>query len=58
MKATDMLNKVKEVLGVELSQEPIEVKLAQAELENGTIIESEEFKEGSEVFIVTEDVLP
>tara|TARA_R110000737_G_scaffold128866_3_gene161313 strand:+ start:232 stop:828 length:597 start_codon:yes stop_codon:yes gene_type:complete len=54
MKATDMLNKVKEVLGVE-TPEPIEVKLAQAELENGTIIESEEFKEGSEVFIVTED---
>ena len=54
MKATDMLNKVKEVLGVE-TPEQIEVKLAQAELENGTVIESEEFKEGSEVFIVTED---
>jgi len=55
MKATDMLNKVKEVLGVETPEEQIEVKLAQAELENGTVIESEEFKEGSEVFIVTED---
>jgi len=54
MKATDMLNKVKEVLGVE-TPEQIKVKLAQAELENGTVIESEEFKEGSEVFIVTED---
>jgi len=52
MKATDMLNKVKEVLGVELAQE---IKLAQAELENGTIIESESFTEGGEVFIVTED---
>jgi hypothetical protein len=50
-----MLNKVKEVLGVETPEEQIEVKLAQAELENGTVIESEEFKEGSEVFIVTED---
>ena len=47
-----MLNKVKELIGVELSEE---VKLAQAELENGTIIESESFAEGSEVFIVTED---
>jgi len=55
MKATDMLNKVKEVLGVELSQEPVEVKLAQAELENGAIIESENFEAGAEVFIVTED---
>jgi len=55
MKATDMLNKVKEVLGVELSEAPKEVKLAQAELENGAIIESENFEAGAEVFIVTED---
>ncbi len=50
-----MLNKVKEVLGVELSEETQEVKLAQATLENGTIIEADEFAEGKEVFIVTED---
>ena len=54
MKSTDMLNKVKEILGVELT-EGKEIKLAQAELENGTIIESESFAEGSEVFIVTDD---
>ena len=54
MKATDMLNRVKEVLGVELSEEN-EIKLAQATLENGTIIEADEFAEGKEVFIVTED---
>lgn len=52
MKATDMLNKVKELVGVEASEE---VKLAQATLENGTVIESEDFAEGSEVFIVTDD---
>jgi hypothetical protein len=52
MKATDMLNKVKELVGVELSKE---VKLAQATLDNGTVIESESFEEGQEVFIVTED---
>tara|TARA_R110001592_G_scaffold75681_7_gene229002 strand:- start:475 stop:1023 length:549 start_codon:yes stop_codon:yes gene_type:complete len=46
-----MLNKVKEVLGVESE----EIKLAQATLENGTIIEAEEFSEGKEVFIVTEE---
>ena len=50
-----MLNKVKEVLGVELNEETQEVKLAQATLENGTVIESENFAAGSEVFIVTED---
>ena len=51
-----MLNKVKDVLGIELSEETQEVKLAQASLENGTIIESE-FEIGSEVFIVTEEEL-
>lgn len=50
-----MLNKVKEVLGVELNEETQEVKLAQATLENGTVIESEDFAAGNEVFIVTED---
>jgi len=53
MKATDMLNKVKELVGIELETQ--EVKLAQATLENGTVIESEDFAVGSEVFIVTED---
>ena len=47
-----MLNEVKKLIGVEAS---VEVKLAQAELENGTIIESESFEAGQEVFIVTED---
>ena len=52
MKAQDMLNKVKELIGVELQEE---VKLAQATLENGTVIESETFEAGSEVFIVSEE---
>ena len=47
-----MLNKVKDLVGVEASEE---VKLAQATLENGTVIESETFEIGSEVFIVTDD---
>lgn len=50
-----MLNKVKELVGVEASEETQEVKLAQATLENGTVIESEDFAIGSEVFIVTDD---
>ena len=52
MKALEMLNKVKELVGVELETE---VTLAQATLKNGTVIESENFSKGSEVFIVTED---
>lgn len=53
MKATEILSKAKELLSIET--ETVEVKLAQATLENGTIIEAEEMAEGKEVFIVTED---
>jgi len=51
MKAQEMLSKIKETLGVETQ----EVELAQAQLENGTIIEAESMASGQEVFIVTED---
>lgn len=53
MKANEILNKAKELLSIEAQVE--EVKLAQAKLENGTVIEAESFAEGQEVFIVTED---
>lgn len=53
MKPLDMLNQVKELLGVEVEQE--EVKLAQMKLENGTVIEAESFENDQPVFIVTED---
>lgn len=52
MKATEMLNKVKDLLGVELSEE---VKLEQMKLDNGTVLEAEAFEKDNEVFIVTED---
>ena len=78
MKATDMLNQIKEILGVSKKEEKVElqkenstetskktskktkletqeVKLAQATLKNGTVIESESFEVGQEVFIITED---
>ena len=51
MKATEILSKAKELLSIESE----EIKLAQATLENGTVIEADEFAEGKEVFIVTED---
>ena len=50
MKAQEILSKAKELLSIET-----EVKLAQATLENGTVIEAEEMAAGKEVFIVTED---
>lgn len=52
MKATDLVNKIREVLGVELSAE---IKLAQETLENGTIIEADSLEAGNEVFIVNEE---
>lgn len=55
----EMLKEIKSVLGIELSedvQETVqEIKLAQMTLENGTIIEAEEFNPEAEVFIVTEE---
>lgn len=51
MKATEILNKAKELLSIESE----EVQLAQATLENGTVIEADEFAEGKDIFIVTED---
>lgn len=53
-KAKDMLNEIKNLLGVELSEEQ-EIVLAKLNLENGTVLESEDFNAGSEVFILTED---
>lgn len=49
----EMLKEIKSVLG--LSEEVQETKLAQMTLENGTIIEAEEFAPDFEVFIVTEE---
>ena len=58
----EMLKEIKNLLGVELSEDTKElevvaqeVKLAQMKLENGTVIEAEMFEKDYEVFIVTED---
>lgn len=49
--AKNMLNEIKTLLGVEEQ----EIVLAQLNLENGTVLESEDFNSGSDVFILTED---
>lgn len=67
----DMLKEIKNLLGMELSEEVKEeivqeevqveaeatekVDLAQMKLENGTVLEAEAFEADNEVFIVTED---
>jgi hypothetical protein len=55
MKPLEMLNQVKELLGVETESSVEEVKLAQMKLENGTVLEAESFESDQPVFIVTED---
>ena len=70
MKSTEILNKIKTFLGEEKIEEQVEktqveetqleesqekVELAQAKLDNGTILEAEAFEAGNEIFIVTED---
>ena len=48
MKSTEMLNKIKTLLD-------IQIKLEEMKLENGTAIEAESFEKGKEVFILTDD---
>ena len=68
MKSTENLNKIKTFLGeeqIEQVEEQVEetqleesqekVELAQAKLDNGTVLEAEAFEAGNEIFIVTED---
>jgi hypothetical protein len=60
MKPTEMLKEIKSLLGIELSaeveaQEKTKVELAQMILENGTVLEAEEFAPDFEVFIITEE---
>lgn len=60
MKPTEMLKEIKSLLGIELSAEveaqaEVKVEFAQMTLENGTVLEAEEFVAGQEVFIVTEE---
>jgi hypothetical protein len=55
MKPLEMLNQVKELLGVENESSVEEVKLAQMKLENGTVLEAESFESDQPIFIVTED---
>lgn len=55
-----MLKEIKSLLGIELSAEveaqaETKVEFAQMTLENGTVLEAEEFAAGQEVFIVTEE---
>ena len=69
MKSTEILNKIKTFLGedkveqveetqveeTQLEESQEKVELAQAKLENGTVLEAEAFESGNEIFIVTED---
>jgi hypothetical protein len=53
MKATEIVDEIRKVLGIELSKK--EVTLAVMKLENGTEIEAEEFAKDQEVFITGEE---
>ena len=48
MNSNDMVNQIKTLLGME-------TKLAEAKLENGTVIQAESMESGKEVFILTEE---
>ena len=54
MKAQEILSKIKEVVGIELSEE-VSVQLEEIKLDNGTILIAEKFESGQSVFIKSED---
>ena len=53
MKASEIVESIKEVLGMELAE--VKVELEERKLENGTRIEAESFEKGNSVFILTDD---
>ena len=53
MKAIEIVNQIKDVLGIEMSEE--KVQLASMKLENGTEIEFETLEKDSEVFIKSDE---
>jgi hypothetical protein len=58
MNATEILSKVKTLLGVEPSDLDVQleqISLEEITLENGTVLTADKFESGSEVFIKTED---
>ena len=52
MKASEIVESIKEVLGMELAE--VKVELEERELDNGTKITADKFEEGESVFILTE----
>ena len=58
MNATEILSKVKTLLGVDPSNLEVKaeaVTLEEIKLENGTVLTAEKFEAGEEIFIQTED---
>ena len=53
MKASEIVESIKQVLGMELAE--VKVELEERKLENGTRIEAESFEKGKAVFILTDD---
>ena len=53
MKANEMLQKIKSIVGVELSEDA--VKFTEVELKNGTVLVAEAFEAGQSVFIKSDE---
>jgi len=54
MKAQSILNQIKEIVGVKLSEDTA-VKLEEVKLDNGTVLVAEKFESGASVFIKSEE---
>tara|TARA_R110001632_G_scaffold48376_2_gene121910 strand:+ start:597 stop:1202 length:606 start_codon:yes stop_codon:yes gene_type:complete len=55
MKANDILNKIKNIVGEKVNLSEEKIKMAEMTLENGTVLVAESFEAGKSIFIKTED---
>lgn len=55
MKANEILNKIKNIVGEKVNLSEEKIKMAEITLENGTILVAESFEAGKSIFIKTED---
>ena len=55
MTAKDKIAEIATLLGINLVDESVEVKLEQTALKNGTIIEADAFEDGAAVFVVSDE---
>ena len=55
MKANEILNKIKNIVGEKVNLSENKIEMAEMKLENGTVLVAESFEAGKSIFIKTDD---